>query len=174
MYSKTKLLKHPIHPVLVVFPVSFYSATLGAYVMYAATVDRFWFQMGVVANILGVVSALIAAVPGFIDWAFGIPREHSAKTVGLEHMLLNVSALACFAVAAGLEATQWSAPEPSYMPAVVLSGIGFLLTLGAGVLGYRMVQKLHVGIDLNDPQQERLDIAKARYAPPSRPARTRA
>src|SRR6185436_4006263 len=76
MYSKAKVLGHPVHPMLVSFPIAFYTATLIAYGVYAATDNRFWFQLGVVANFAGVVTALAAAIPGFIDWAFGIPAGH--------------------------------------------------------------------------------------------------
>lgn len=174
MYSKAKILKHPVHPVMVVFPVAFYTATFAAYVAHAVTLDRFWFQMGVVSNALGVLAALSAAVPGFIDWAFGIPRHHPAKTVGLEHMVLNVSALVCFGVAAGLQYAQWNSPAPTYAAAVALSGIGFGLTVAAVFLGWKLVHQHHVGTDLTDDQQERLDVARARSAPPSRSAIRRA
>jgi uncharacterized membrane protein len=168
MYSKAKLLGHPVHPMLVGFPVAFYTATLASYGAYAATGDHFWFQLGVVANLAGVVGAAFAAVPGFIDWAMGIPSGHPAKAVGLEHLLLNVTALLLFGIDAYLQYGQWSDPTPSSGVAIALAAVGMGLTVAAGFLGWNMVQKHHVGIDLT-ADQPRIDIVQAgRDSRPSR------
>jgi uncharacterized membrane protein len=158
MYSKAKFLGHSIHPMLVHFPIAFYAATLIAYVAYAATMNPFWFQLGVVANIAGVVAAAAAAVPGFIDWAT-IPNERPAKTTGLQHMALNVGALVLFGVDAGMQFSHWNELEPAYGAAIGLSAVGLALTLGAGFLGSKMVEKQHVGIELT-AEQNRIDIGR--------------
>lgn len=169
MYSKAKFLGHPIHPMLVGFPVAFYTATLIAYGVYAVTGSQFAFHLGVVANIAGVVGAGLAAVPGFIDWAFGVPSGHSAKATGLQHMLLNVSALAFFGLDAYLQYGQWNEPIPSSGAALALAGVGVALTIAAGFLGWNMVQKGHIGIDMT-VEQERIDVEQsARPARPERP-----
>ncbi len=142
---------------LVGFPIAFYVATLAGYAAYAATGDRFWFQLGIVANVAGVVGAALATIPGFIDWAFGIPDGHRAKMVGLEHMLLNVGALVLFTVDAIVQGSQWNAASPRYFLALALAAAGMGLTLAAGFLGWEMIQKHHVGIDLT-PEQHRIDI----------------
>jgi uncharacterized membrane protein len=165
MYTKAKLLGHPIHPMLVAFPVAFYSATVVAYVTCAVTGNQFVFRLGVVANVAGVVGAAAAAVPGFVDWAFGIPSGHPAKAIGLEHMLLNVGALGLFGTDAWIQYRQWSDPSPSYVAAIALAACGMALTLAAGFLGWKLVQKHHVGIDMT-VEQERIDVVQA-----SRPAR---
>src|SRR3954471_9767519 len=97
MYSKWKIAGHPIHPMLIAFPVAFYVATLVAHAVYAGNGDVFWFRVGHVANWAGVVTALVAAVPGFVDWT-GIPSRAPAKRTGLMHMVLNVVALVVFAL----------------------------------------------------------------------------
>jgi uncharacterized membrane protein len=169
MYSKARLLGHPIHPMLVGFPVAFYTATLASYGACVATGDHFWFQLGVVANLAGIVGAAFAAVPGFIDWAMGIPSGHPAKTVGLEHLLLNVGALTSFGIDAYLHYGQWNEPNPSSGVAVALAAVGMGLTLVAGFLGWNMVQKHHVGIDMTT-EQEWIDIVHA--GRPSRAGQT--
>jgi uncharacterized membrane protein len=153
MYSKAKILGHPIHPMLVGFPVAFYTATLLTYVTYAVTGNPFWFQVGVVANIAGVVSAAAAAIPGFIDWAFGIPNQHPAKTTGLEHMLLNAGALVFFGVNAYLQYGQWNEPNPAYRAAIALAAVGMGFVLAAGFLGWKLVQSYHVGVDMTGEEE---------------------
>ena len=165
MYSKATLAGHPIHPMLVGFPVAFYSASTAAYVVYAITGDVFAFKLGVVSNIAGVMGAFLAAVPGAIDWIFGIPSGHPAKTVGLEHMLLNVGALILFCVDGSIQCARWNESHPAWIVAVALAGCGLGLTAAAGFLGWTMVQRHHVGVKMT-PEQQKFDMA--RHAQPAR------
>jgi len=153
MYSRMKIAGHPIHPMLVAFPIAFYVAALLGYAIYGASENRFWFQLGYVANVAGVVMAVVAAIPGFIDWAVGIPSNSKAKGVGLTHMLLNVTALAVFAINALLQARQWNALVPDSTVATVLAAIGVGVTIAAGFFGWALVQTYHVGVDLSGEQQ---------------------
>jgi uncharacterized membrane protein len=160
MYSKAKVFGHPVHPILVMFPVVFYAAALVAFVTYAATKSPFAFQVGVVANVAGVASALLAAVPGFVDWRWGVPSGHPAKAIGLLHMTLHVLALLAFAVNAVIQIGKWSEVAPGSTAAVLLSSFGVVLTAVGGYLGAEMVQRHHVGIDLT-AEQNRIDLARA-------------
>jgi uncharacterized membrane protein len=176
MYSKVKLAGHPVHPMLVGFPVALYTATLVCMATYAASDDPFWFKAGWYANVAGVVTALVAALPGFIDWAVGIPRGTAAKKTGLAHMLLNVTALILFAANAIVLRPQLDVALPELGPGLVLPILGFAATLVAGFLGWRMVQTHHVGVQLT-PEQERIDpnviSAGTTQAPPTQPTRTK-
>jgi uncharacterized membrane protein len=156
MYSKVKLFGHPVHPMLVAFPVAFYTATLVTFFVYAATIDIFWFKFATICNWVGVSTALLAAIPGFIDWAIGIPNGTPAKTHGLQHMVLNLFALGAFFISGVIQAAQWNAFAPASGWGIVLSLIGVAATLGAGYLGWTMVQSDHVGVDLT-AEQERLE-----------------
>lgn len=152
MYSKVKIAGHPIHPMLVAFPVAFYTATLVCYLVYNSNEDPFWFKVGLVANIAGVAMAALAAIPGFIDWLF-IPKDSKAKKTGLSHMVCNVLALGCFAVAAWLQCPKWNDARPTLELAIPLAAVGFILTMVAGFLGWTLVQKHHVGVDIKSPTQ---------------------
>jgi uncharacterized membrane protein len=157
VYSKAKLLGHPIHPMLVAFPVAFYTGTLAAFIAYAASQDPFWGRLANIVNWAGVVTAGVAAIPGLIDWAMGIPRQSAAKRTGLTHMVLNVSALLVFFVCA----IAYSGHDlPPASTGIVLSAVGVALTLPAGFFGWKLVQDHHVGIRLS-PAQERLEPAQS-------------
>jgi uncharacterized membrane protein len=153
MYSKVKIAGHPVHPMLVAFPVAFYTATLVCYIVYTSNDDPFWFRVGVVANIAGVAMAALAAIPGFIDWLY-IPKDSSAKKTGFFHMVFNVIALVCFAVAAWIMCPKWNDSVPEMALAIALSAVGFILTMVAGFLGWTLVQKHHVGVDIDHPKQK--------------------
>ncbi|HET6611996.1 MAG TPA: DUF2231 domain-containing protein [Kofleriaceae bacterium] len=147
MYSRAKFLGHPIHPMVVGFPIAFYTATLGALIIYGATGDAFWYRLMLWTNLVGVVMAAVAAIPGLIDWAFGIPRGSRAKTIGLSHMALNVGALALFIINLIIQFARWQGGDPaSTALGIILCAVGLGLTLGAGALGWVLVQTHHVGI----------------------------
>jgi uncharacterized membrane protein len=169
MYSKAKLFGKPIHPMLVAFPVAFYVATLFSYVVYNATGNIFWFQVGYIANIAGVVMAAAAAIPGFIDWYAGIPKKHPAKKTGFAHMTFNVLALLVFAANIVMQSGKLGTVAPNADFAVLLSAIGVVLTGIAGYLGSTLVQKHHVGVELT-PQQVRFEPFESRHDLPSHPA----
>jgi uncharacterized membrane protein len=153
MKTKAAIAGHPLHPALVAFPVAFYTATLLALIAYAAVGDPFWFRVALVANIGGVAMALIAAIPGAIDLFATIPGRSPARRTGLKHAAFNVGALVLFAISAGLLWGEWRdviAPAAAELDAtapLVLSALGLACTGAAGVLGWKLVQTHHVGVD---------------------------
>ncbi|MGE0547158.1 MAG: DUF2231 domain-containing protein [Kofleriaceae bacterium] len=165
MYSKAKIAGHPVHPALVAFPIAFYTAALFGFTVYWASGDALWFRIGVVANIGGVITALIAAVPGFIDWAIGVPTGSPAKITGLKHMLLQVSASIVFLINAVLQWQKWSSLEPAVGASVILSLLGLVLVAFGAALGWRLVASHHVGVELT-PEQELLEPTANRQHTP--------
>jgi uncharacterized membrane protein len=147
MYSKAKIAGHPIHPMLVSFPVAFYVATLGALITFQVTSNPFWFRMAIVTNAAGVIMAALAAVPGFIDYFTGIPKGTRAAATARTHALLNVSALVLFAVSLVFIGGGWTGPIENATAALALSLIGVLATVGAGWFGWKLVQHHHVGVE---------------------------
>ena len=156
MYSKVKIAGHPVHAMLVGLPVGLYVVTFGSYLAYALGAEPFWFRAGVYANVGGVITAALAAVPGFIDWAFGIPAGTPAKRTGLAHMAFNVGALLLFAVDAFLQWSHRNEVLPATGASAALAGLGVVLTAAAGFLGWKLVQTHHVGVELS-PEQQRLE-----------------
>jgi uncharacterized membrane protein len=148
MKTKVNFLGHPIHPMLVDFPIVFYTTALVCYIVYHFNPDVFWFKVAVISNIAGVVMAAAAALPGFIDWAF-IPAGTGAKKTGVQHMICNVISLILFAIAALIEYGKWHETNPSVRNAVILTAIGYVFTAVAGYLGFNLIQEHHVGIDHN-------------------------
>lgn len=157
MYSKVTVAGHPIHPMLVGYPVVCYTGTLVGFAVYAATGHQFWLNLAIALNVVGVGGALLAALPGFADWAFGIPRGSAAKTVGLAHAGLNVTALVLFAISLGTYVTHWNGPATGATLGLALSAAGLACTGVAGFLGWMLVQDYHIGIRLT-PTQERDEL----------------
>ncbi len=169
-YSKIKIAGHPLHPMLIAFPVTFYTATLLSFAAYAGTQDLFFWRMALWSNVTGVLSAVVAMVPGLIDWAVGIPKGTRAHAVGRTHMLINLAAFALFSINLIVQTQRWfdlvraaSAMVEPQMPsatlAIVLSGLGVLLTAAGGYLGFTLVQTHHVGVE-EGPERQGVEAAR--------------
>lgn len=153
MHSKIKIFGYPLHPMLVGFPIAFYTACTLAYIVYYANGDVFWFKLAFVTNYAGIIMAALTALPGFMDW-LNIPKEEKAKPVGLKHLIANLLALGFFLTTFLLERGKWIEVKPHIGPAIILTVMGILCTLYAGFMGWTMVQKHHIGIKPLPPDEK--------------------
>jgi uncharacterized membrane protein len=158
MYSKLKLLGHPVHPMLVSYPIAFYTATAVAWILFVTRGGTVWVDIAIAANVAGVVMAVIAAIPGFIDWSTGIPAGTEAKRHGTIHMALNVIALVLMLVNAALHLDRWNPTiHPRSLSGFILSAAAVACTIAAGYFGWIMVQSDHIGITFSPEDARRLD-----------------
>ena len=147
MQSKIKILGHPVHPMIVPFPIAFNTATMVCCIVYATNGDTFWFRVAFVANCTAIITAVIAFLPGLIDWLF-IPAVTDAKSTGLRHMVANVFSLGFFIANAAVMFTNMNMPHPPIQSNIFMTVAGFLVMLYAGFKGWKLVQTHHIGIDL--------------------------
>jgi uncharacterized membrane protein len=82
---------HPIHPMLIPFPLAFLVGVLLTDLAYWAASDPFWARASLWLVGAGVVSGLIAAAAGLVDF-FTIRRARD-HTIGWIHFLGNATAL---------------------------------------------------------------------------------
>lgn len=164
MYSKIRIFGHPVHPMVVPFPIAFYTATLICAIVYSTPEDVFWFRAAYAANVAGVVMALVAGLFGFIDFT-GIPNGTRAKRHGYQHLAFNTCALLLFAANLWLNSGQWESAAPVMRFGFVLPLLGVMFMLAAGYLGWTLVQTDHIGIESATPEE--------RYAETSRIPRSR-
>jgi len=153
MYSKIKVMGHPVHPMLIPFPIVFYTSTLFAFIIYAFSGSPFWFRVGIAANLAGIVMAVVAAIFGFLDWSLGIPSGSSASRTGIKHMTLNTISLILFLICFFLNVGQWGSVAPVMRGAIILPLIGFITTISAGYFGWTLVQNHHVGVEFTPPEE---------------------
>jgi uncharacterized membrane protein len=142
MESKAKALGHPIHPMLIVFPLGLLATATIFDGIREATGDEKWAEVGHYMQGAGVVSGLAAAVPGIIDF-LAIPNDTRAKRVGLLHGVGNVLATGMFAASWLLRRDDPGNPDAT---AVKLSVGGTVLALVTGWLGGELVDRLGVGV----------------------------
>jgi uncharacterized membrane protein len=151
-YAKATIAGHPIHAMLVGFPIAFYSAGVATTIAYAATSNLFWFRVAMISLIVAVIGAGVAAVFGLVDLFGGIPKDSPARRSGYIHLGLNLVTLALFLIAAIGLGVGWNhyretGALPSSVLPLVLQIIGVPILLAAGFFGWKLVQTHHVGVD---------------------------
>jgi uncharacterized membrane protein len=94
MRSKARIKNHPIHPMLIALPLGLWSFSFIADVLYLLGAGNEWRVVSGYAMAGGIVGALAAAVPGFIDY-FAL-NDSRAKQIATWHMGLNLAAVALY------------------------------------------------------------------------------
>src|SRR5215216_1080502 len=97
MRSKAHIKSHPLHPILIAFPVAFFIGAFGFDLLSLFTGNINFWQTGNYLDIAGVSGALIAAIPGAIDYFYTLPPNSSAKKRGTQHAIINLTNVALFA-----------------------------------------------------------------------------
>jgi uncharacterized membrane protein/nitrite reductase/ring-hydroxylating ferredoxin subunit len=133
-----KPFRHPIHPMLVHFPIGFFVLSL--------LLDLGSFAFPTVPNLvraafyaicLGLIGALVAAVPGFVDYT-DIRSDHPGKRTATAHLVLNLLMVAVYGINLGVRASTLDALQTPVAP-LILSIIGVGLLSISGYLGGELV-----------------------------------
>jgi nitrite reductase/ring-hydroxylating ferredoxin subunit/uncharacterized membrane protein len=144
MRSTANIRTHPIHPALVPFPFAFMT---GAFVFDVAGLalgrERLW-TTGAHLALAGVALALVAAVPGVIDYFRTVPPRSTARARALKHGLVNVSATALVAVAWILRGG--AGVEPG-LAVLGLEAVAVGLLVMGGWMGGTLVFRNQIGVD---------------------------
>jgi uncharacterized membrane protein len=144
MESRAKLLGHPIHPMLVVFPLGLLIAAVVFDGLYLWRESPAFAAVGYWNIAGGIIGGLVAAVFGLKDW-LAIPRGTRAKRIGLLHGGGNVVVLATFAMVWWLRGDSADLAANQGLFSIEVGA----LALGAvtGWLGGELVDRLGVGVD---------------------------
>jgi uncharacterized membrane protein len=143
MESRAKLFGHPIHQMLIVFPLGLLATALLFDVIQLVTGNGFWSELSYWMIAAGVVSGLVAAPFGLVDW-MAIPWRTRAKRIGAVHGGGNVVVLALYGISWLMRTGNPAAPET---PALVMAFLGGGLAMVTGWLGGELVDRLAVGVD---------------------------
>jgi uncharacterized membrane protein len=143
MESKAKLLGHPIHPMLIVFPLGLFATAVIFDVIALARNATYLSDAAYWMIAAGLIGGLISAVFGVIDW-LAIPSGTRAKYIGLWHGIGNAVVVLLFAVSWCLRRPQPDSPSGI---ALGCSFIAVMIALLTGWLGGELVDRLGVGVD---------------------------
>ena len=140
---------HPIHPMLVVFPIAFLVGALATDLAFWRTDDQFWALASKWLLAAGVIMGALAAVAGLIE--FLTIRRVRSLAAGWVHFLGNAAAI----LIALWNLLHRLGGDPSAMVVpygIVLSAIVVALFLVTGWLGGELVFRHRIGIMNNTNQ----------------------
>jgi uncharacterized membrane protein len=143
MESRAKLFGHPIHQMLVAFPLgvlgmSFFFDLIALFTKNSQLSSAAYYMIAA-----GVVTGLLAAIFGLID-LLAIPKGTRARRIGTMHGVGNVIVVTLFA---GSWLLRRGAPSDMATLPIVLSGAAVGLAMITAWLGGELVDRLGVGVD---------------------------
>ncbi len=144
MRSRAHFKSHPLHPILIVFPIAF---GVGAPAFDLVGILAEWPTLWAAGAYLAtgaVIGGVIAGVPGFIDYLYTVPPDSSAKQRATWHMGVNLTALALIACGWFFRDTDTLRPG-TFTIVLEFAGIG-LMTWG-GWMGGTLVYRNQIGVD---------------------------
>jgi uncharacterized membrane protein len=139
METPARIAKHPIHPMLVPIPIGLWVFSLICDLVFRfGSTNPNWQIVAKYTLIAGIIGALIAAVPGFIDM---LSLPWSVKRTALVHMTINLIVVALYVVNAYLRRGGVSDPT------IWLSVVAVILLVISGWLGGKMVYVLGIAVE---------------------------
>jgi len=142
MESRAKLLGHPVHQMLIVFPLGLLATAVIIDVVYFVGGALLFAELSFYLIIAGLIGGAVAAPFGLIDW-LAIPANTRAKRIGALHGGGNAVVLLLFLASALLRSSLPLAPP---IAAYVFSFGGAALALVTAWLGGELVDRLGIGV----------------------------
>jgi uncharacterized membrane protein len=143
MESRVKVLGHPVHQLLIVFPLGLLATSVIFDLAYLVTGHVRLSDVAYWMIVAGVLGGLVAAPFGLMDW-LAIPAGTRAKRIGAWHGVGNVVVLLLLVVSWYIRSR---AGVPPTAAAYVYSFLGVGLALVTGWLGGELVDHLGIGVD---------------------------
>jgi uncharacterized membrane protein len=132
MRTPASIAGHPIHPMLVTIPIGLwvFSFVCDLFVLTGRT--GAWSTVALYTMIGGIVGALLAALPGFIDM---LSLPPGPKRTAIVHMTINLTVVALYVINAWM---RMGSPD-NFRNAFWLSLLAIALLSISGWLGGKMV-----------------------------------
>lgn len=143
--STASIIGHPIHPMLIPFPIAFLMAALVTDIVAWVQGDPFWARASMWLLVAGLCSGALAAIPGLVDFlSIRLVRAHRA---GWIHLGGNVLVLL---VALANLMTRIPEPVDRVAPSGIILSVVTVILLGVtgwygGELAYRHGIGVHRG-----------------------------
>ncbi len=144
MNRPVKILGHPVHPMMIVFPLGLLATGVIFDLIAKFTGNQGLYGVSYWMIAAGIVGGLLAAIFGFADWTT-IHSDTRAKRIGAYHGLGNLTIVILFAISWWIRSS-----DPNRVPngiAFTLSLLGGLLALVTAWLGGEMVYRLGMAVE---------------------------
>jgi nitrite reductase/ring-hydroxylating ferredoxin subunit/uncharacterized membrane protein len=170
MRSAFRIGNHPLHPILLPFPLAFLTGAFG-FDLGARLLERpAWGSTALHLIAAGLVTGVLAAIPGVVDYLRVLPPNSTGKTRATRHGLTNSTALALFGIALLLRdgggIADWSV--------LALEAAGTAVLMSGAWMGGTLVVRNQIGIDHRYAEAGKWSEARitARAGQPVRVARS--
>jgi uncharacterized membrane protein len=167
MRSKVEVAGHALHPMLIAFPLGLLGLSPLWDILRLATDNATWSTVAFWTITAGVVSGLVAAVPGFVDW-LAIPAGTRAKAVGTWHMVLNLLVVGLFGLSLALRATSSGGYVGAGAAAMLPGWVGMVLAVFSAWFGGELVETLGIGVHEGAHANHRSSLRTANEGPAER------
>ena len=136
---------HSLHPILIPFPIAFLSAAVVCDAVGWFVDSAEWGRIGAWSSLAGIGTALLAAIPGLLDYFFTVPPQSSGKKRATWHLSVNLTAVALFA--AGWYCRRRGLDTAPHGLLVLFEAAGIVLLSVGGWLGGTLVYRNFIGPD---------------------------
>jgi uncharacterized membrane protein len=158
MSSPASIKKHPLHPMLVGLPIGLWVFAMICDVVHAVSGNAVWQTVATYCVAGGIVGAILAAVPGLIDY-FSIDEAQMKRIANL-HLAVNLAAVVVFAINLWL---RLRLPADSNLP-LGLSVVGVLAIGLGGWLGGEMVYVKGMAVEAVEKLAKKVEKTSPRRA----------
>ena len=147
MKTRASFAGEPIHPMFVHYPIALWTTSVVTDVIFYFYRNTSLILISKFLIAAGIVGAILAAMPGLIDWL--TITEPAAKKTGTLHMVLNLTALLLFGVSLYLRLRNYGAAAVGHHLQVpfAVSGAGLIDMSIAASLGGKLVYKHRMGVE---------------------------
>jgi uncharacterized membrane protein/nitrite reductase/ring-hydroxylating ferredoxin subunit len=144
MRTRASIGSHPLHPILVAFPIALLITSLAFDgIGLWPGVPSLW-AAGWYCILAGLIVAAVAVIPGLVDLVSTVPKNSSARSRGYKHAVLNGLVMVAFIAAAAYRGSPLPRPD---VVSLSLSGAGVFLLVISGWLGATLVYRNQIGVD---------------------------
>ena len=141
-HSTLRIGRHPIHPMLVPFPIVCFVGTFLSDLAYWRTMDVMWADFSAWLVTIGVVLGVLTAIAGLIDFLGN--RLIREQKPAWPHVIGNAVVLVLSFVNALVHSRDgWTSVVPT---GLILSTLSILILLVTGWLGWSLVYRHRVGV----------------------------
>ena len=144
MTSKASIGGHPVHPMLIPFPLALWVTSFVVDILFYFLRHPTLLILAKFMIAAGCLGAVAAAIPGIVDWLS--IKNGDVKRVANWHARLNITALVVFAISLFLRLGSYSEMVGRKLTIpFLLSLVGVILIAISGWLGGELVFRYGVG-----------------------------